>query len=147
MEDNRLNQIQSVMSIITSKDKKTGEKMNRIYFPARTDGFDFDKIKKQYREPTSKEEAEEQKKMKLALQVDDLAHRVDVDAKDDKKRKNKGHDRAAELSNFLGDVADDIRNGTNLSKDSFNLSFDKFVPLRMSSATSPKKFDNSAALS
>ena len=32
MEDNRLNQIQSVMSIITSKDKKTGEKMNRIYF-------------------------------------------------------------------------------------------------------------------
>ena len=84
MEDNRLNQIQSVMSIITSKDKKTGEKMNRIYFPKRTDGFDFDKIKKQYREPTSKEEAEEQKKMKLALQVDDLAHRVDVDAKDDK---------------------------------------------------------------
>ena len=121
MEDNRLNQIQSVMSIITSKDKKTGEKMNRIYFPARTDGFDFDKIKKQYREPTSKEEAEEQKKMKLALQVDDLAHRVDVDAKDDKKRKNKGHDRAAELSNFLGDVADDIRNGTNLSKDKLKL--------------------------
>ena len=121
MEDNRLNQIQSVMSIITSKDKKTGEKMNRIYFPTRTDGFDFDKIKKQYREPTSKEEAEEQKKMKLALQVDDLAHRVDVDAKDDKKRKNKGHDRAAELSNFLGDVADDIRNGTNLSKDKLKL--------------------------
>tara|TARA_B100000085_G_scaffold167239_1_gene152116 strand:+ start:565 stop:2013 length:1449 start_codon:yes stop_codon:yes gene_type:complete len=121
MEDNRLNQIQSVMSIITSKDKKTGEKMNRIYFPKRTDGFDFDKIKKQYREPTSKEEAEEQKKMKLALQVDDLAHRVDVDAKDDKKRKNKGHDRAAELSNFLGDVADDIRNGTNLSKDKLKL--------------------------
>ena len=44
MEDNRMNQIQSVMSIITAKDKKTGDKMNRIYFPARTDGFDFDKI-------------------------------------------------------------------------------------------------------
>lgn len=121
MEDNRMNQIQAVMSIITSKDKKTGEKMNRIYFPARTDGFDFDKIKKQYREPTSKAEAEEQKKMKLALQIDDLSHRVDVDASDDKKRKNKGHDRAAELSNFLGDVADDIRNGTNLSKDKLKL--------------------------
>ena len=121
MEDNRMNQIQSVMIIITAKDKKTGDKMNRIYFPARTDGFDFDKIKKQYVEPRSKDEAEEQKKMKLALQVDDLAHRVDVDAKDDKKRKNKGHDRAAELSNFLGDVADDIRNGTNLSKDKLKL--------------------------
>jgi hypothetical protein len=121
MEDNRMNQIQSVMSIITAKDKKTGEKMNRIYFPARTDGFDFDKIKKQYVDPRSKDEAEEQKKMKLALQIDDLAHRVDVDSKDDKKRKNKGHDRAAELSNFLGDVADDIRNGTNLTQDKLKL--------------------------
>ena len=121
MEDNRMNQIQSVMSIITAKDKKTGDKMNRIYFPARTDGFDFDKIKKQYADPRSKDEAEEQKKMKLALQIDDLAHRVDVDSKDDKKRKNKGHDRAAELSNFLGDVADDIRNGTNLTQDKLKL--------------------------
>jgi phytoene/squalene synthetase len=39
-----------------------------------------------------------------------LADRVDVDTIDDKKRKNKGHDRAAELSNFLRDFGEDVRN-------------------------------------
>ena len=121
VEDNRMNQIQRVMQIITAKDKM-GQKVNRIYFPKDPNAqYDFDKIKNQYAEPRSKEEAEEQKKLKLALSVDDIANRVDVDSTDDKKRKNKGHDRAAELSNFLGDVADDIRNGTNLSKDKLKL--------------------------
>lgn len=46
----------------------------------------------------------------IALQFDDLADRVDVDTIDDKKRKNKGHDRAAELSNFLRDFGEDVRN-------------------------------------
>ena len=49
------------------------------------------------------------KDLMMALQFDDLADRVDVDTIDDKKRKNKGHDRAAELSNFLHDFADEIR--------------------------------------
>ena len=122
MEDNRMNQIQRVMQIITAKDKKTGQKVNRIYFPKDTDAqYDFDKIKNQYAEPRSKEEAEEQKKLKLALSVDDLANRVDVDTTDDKKRKNKGHDRAAELMLFLQDVANEIRDGKTLTKDKLQL--------------------------
>ena len=82
---------------------------------------EIDKIKNQYAEPRSKEEAEEQKKMKLALSVDDIANRVDVDSTDDKKRKNKGHDRAAELSLFLQDIADEIRDGKSLTKDKLQL--------------------------
>ena len=122
MEDNRMNQIQRVMQIITAKDKKTGQKVNRIYFPKDAGAeYDFDKIKNQYAEPRSKEEAEEQKKLKLALSVDDLANRVDVDTTDDKKRKNKGHDRAAELMLFLQDVANEIRDGKTLTKDKLQL--------------------------
>ena len=59
--------------------------------------------------------------MKLALSVDDIANRVDVDSTDDKKRKNKGHDRAAELSLFLQDIADEIRDGKTLTKDKLQL--------------------------
>ena len=121
VEDNRMNQIQRVMQIITAKDKM-GQKVNRIYFPKDPNAqYDFDKIKNQYAEPRSKEEAEEQKKLKLALSVDDIAHRVDVDSTDDKKRKNKGHDRAAELSLFLQDIADEIRDGKTLTKDKLQL--------------------------
>ena len=116
-----MNQIQRVMQIITAKDKM-GQKVNRIYFPKDPNAqYDFDKIKNQYAEPRSKEEAEEQKKLKLALSVDDIANRVDVDSTDDKKRKNKGHDRAAELSLFLQDVADEIRDGKTLTKDKLQL--------------------------
>ena len=121
VEDNRMNQIQRVMQIITAKDKM-GQKVNRIYFPKDPNAqYDFDKIKNQYAEPRSKEEAEEQKKLKLALSVDDIANRVDVDSTDDKKRKNKGHDRAAELSLFLQDIADEIRDGKTLTKDKLKL--------------------------
>ena len=85
------------MQIITAKDKM-GQKVN--HHSKIQCSIWFDKIKNQYAEPRSKEEAEEQKKLKLALSVDDIANRVDVDSTDDKKRKNKGHDRAAELSLF-----------------------------------------------
>ena len=122
MENNRANQVERVKSIIMGKDKKTGENLNRIYFPARQDGYDFDKIKKQYSEPSDKENAAERKMDMIALELDDIAHRVDVDASDDKKRKNKGHDRAAELSNFLSDVAEEIRkNPKGVGKDKIQL--------------------------
>jgi len=133
VEDNRMNQIQRVMQIITAKDKM-GQKVNRIYFPKDPNAqYDFDKIKNQYAEPRSKEEAEEQKKLKLALSVDDIANRVDVDSTDDKKRKNKGHDRAAELSMFLHDVAEEIRkNPAGLNKEKLTLASHL---LKMSKAT------------
>lgn len=118
MENNRANQVARVKEIITAVDKKTGEKKNRIYFPGRTDGYDFDKIKNQYAKPQNAAQAAEQKIMMMALQFDDIADRVDVDTTDDKKRKNKGHDRAAELSNFLNDFARDMReNPKGLDKE------------------------------
>ena len=91
-------------------DKKTGEKKNKISFPARGEVFDMDRVKKQYADPKNSKQAAEQKSLAIALQFDDLADRVDVDTIDDKKRKNKGHDRAAELSNFLRDFGEDVRN-------------------------------------
>ena len=122
MENNRANIVARVKEIITATDKKTGEKKNRIYFPGRTDGYDMDKIKKQYAEPRNAAQAAEQKIMMMALQFDDIADRVDVDTTDDKKRKNKGHDRAAELSNFLHDFANDIRQNPNkLNKEKVQL--------------------------
>jgi len=121
MEDNRMNQIQNVMNIITAKDKE-GNKVNKIYFPKDPSSeFDFEKIKKQYRKPSTPEEAAEQRKLQIGLQLDDLAHRVDVDSSDDGKRKSRGHDRAAELSNFLGDVADEVRAGSKLDKQKMQL--------------------------
>ena len=109
MENNRANQIERVKEIILATDKKTGEKKNKISFPGRSDGYDFEKIKSQYAKPTNAADAAQQKILQMALQFDDLADRVDVDTIDDKKRKNKGHDRAAELSNFLHDFANEMR--------------------------------------
>ena len=109
MENNRANQIERVKEIILATDKKTGEKKNKISFPGRSDGYDFEKIKSQYAKPTNAADAAQQKILQMALQFDDLAERVDVDTIDDKKRKNKGHDRAAELSNFLHDFANEMR--------------------------------------
>lgn len=118
MENNRANQVARVKEIITAVDKKTGEKKNKISFPGRSDGYDFDKIKNQYAKPQNAADAAQQKIMAMALQFDDIADRVDVDTTDDKKRKNKGHDRAAELSNFLHDFANDMReNPKNLNKE------------------------------
>ena len=118
MENNRANQIERVKEIILATDKKTGEKKNKISFPGRADGYDFDKIKNQYAKPTNTADAAQQKIMAMALQFDDIADRVDVDTTDDKKRKNKGHDRAAELSNFLHDFANDMREKPkNLNKE------------------------------
>lgn len=118
MENNRANQVARVKEIILATDKKTGEKKNRIFFPGRSDGYDFDKIKNQYAKPQNAAQAAEQKIMMMALQFDDIADRVDVETTDDKKRKNKGHDRAAELSNFLHDFANDMReNPKNLNKE------------------------------
>lgn len=113
MENNRANQIDRVKEIIMGVDKKTGEKKNKISFPAKSEVFDMDKVKKQYAEPRDAKQAAEQKSLMIALQFDDLADRVDVDTIDDKKRKNKGHDRAAELSNFLRDFGEDVRNNMN----------------------------------
>jgi hypothetical protein len=110
MENNRANQIERVKEIIMGVDKKTGEKKNKISFPARGEVFDMDRVKKQYADPKNSKQAAEQKSLAIALQFDDLADRVDVDTIDDKKRKNKGHDRAAELSNFLRDFGEDVRN-------------------------------------
>lgn len=118
MENNRANQVARVKEIILATDKKTGEKKNRIYFPGRSDGYDFDKIKNQYAKPQNAAQAAQQKIMAMALQFDDIADRVDVDTTDDKKRKNKGHDRAAELSNFLHDFANEMReNPKGLNKE------------------------------
>ena len=118
MENNRANQVARVKEIILATDKKTGEKKNRIFFPGRADGYDFDKIKNQYAKPQNAAQAAEQKIMMMALQFDDIADRVDVETTDDKKRKNKGHDRAAELSNFLHDFANEMReNPKGLNKE------------------------------
>ena len=118
MENNRANQVARVKEIITATDKKTGEKKNKISFPAKGDGFNFNNIKKQYAKPTNAAQAQQQKIDMMSLQFDDLADRVDVDTIDDKKRKNKGHDRAAELSNFLRDFGDEIRaNPKGLNKE------------------------------
>ena len=118
MENNRANQVARVKEIILATDKKTGEKKNKISFPGRSDGYDFDKIKNQYAKPQNAADAAQQKIMAMALQFDDIADRVDVDTTDDKKRKNKGHDRAAELSNFLHDFANAMReNPKNLNKE------------------------------
>ena len=118
MENNRANQVARVKEIITAVDKKTGEKKNKISFPAKGDGFNFDSIKRQYAKPTNAAQAQQQKIDMMSLQFDDLADRVDVDTIDDKKRKNKGHDRAAELSNFLRDFGEEIRtNAKGLNKE------------------------------
>lgn len=97
---NRGDQIQKIMGIITAKDGK-GNKVNKISFPNRG-SYDFSNIKKQYQQDKGSQYA------KLAAAYEDLASRVDVDAADDKVRKNKGHDRAAVISLFLADIAEKL---------------------------------------
>ena len=46
----------------------------------------------------------------MAQQFNDLAETVDVDTTEDTRRKNKGHDRAAQLSSFLNNFATSMRN-------------------------------------
>jgi hypothetical protein len=152
MENNRANQVARVKEIITAVDKKTGEKKNKISFPTKGDGFNFDSIKRQYAKPTNAKQAQQQKIDMMSLQFDDLADRVDVDTTDDKKRKNKGHDRAAELSNFLRDFGEEIRtNAKGLNKEKVALAG---MLLKMSKTqtedvhetkTVEEKFDNMLA--
>lgn len=97
---NRTGQIEKVMSIITAKDRD-GNKVNTISFPNRG-SYDFANIKKQYQGDKGSQYA------KVAAAYEDLASRVDVDSADDKKRKNKGHDRAAIISLFLADIAEKL---------------------------------------
>ena len=108
--------------------------------------FDYDKLKTQYAEPKSPKEAQERKLDMMSLQFEDLADRIDVETTDDKKRKNKGHDRAAELSNFLRDFSAEIStNAKNLDKQKITLAGHL---LKMSKQTAEavttieEKFDN-----
>lgn len=97
---NRGNQIEKVMGIIMAKDAE-GNKVNTISFPNRS-SYDFANIKKQYQDDKGSQYA------KIAAAYEDLASRVDVDSTDDKKRKNKGHDRAAIISLFLADISEKL---------------------------------------
>ena len=107
-ENRRAGLADRVKKIITMKDKD-GNLVNTITFPKTATAFDMDKIKNQYRDPKNDAEARQQKFDKFAAEIADLSDRVIVDSSDDKKRKNKGHDRAAEIAMFLGDVAEKIR--------------------------------------
>ena len=110
MENRRDNQTARVKEIMTAVVKKTGERMNKITFGApSSSSYDYAQIKKQFAEPRTPEEAAQLKINKIAMTFDDLADRIEVDTLDDKKGKKKGHDRAAELSFFLTDIANDIR--------------------------------------
>ena len=109
LENRRTNQVDRVKEIISAREKKTDEIINKISFGGPRDGYDYEQIKKQYIEPRTPEEATQKKIDMIAMTFDDLADRVDVDTLDDKTTKKKGHDRAAELSFFLTDIANDIR--------------------------------------
>jgi len=110
MTDRRDNQTARVKEIMTATVKKTGERVNTITFGEPSNpSYDYDKIKKQFAEPRTPEEAAEHKISKIALTFDGLADTVTVDTLNDKGPKKKGHDLAAELSFFLTDIADEIR--------------------------------------
>jgi hypothetical protein len=109
-ENRRAGLLDRVKKIITMKDSE-GNLVNTITFPKTATAFDMDKIKNQYRDPKNDAEARQQKFDKFAAEISDLSDRVIVDSSDDKKRKSKGHDRAAEIAMFLTDVAEKI--GTN----------------------------------
>ena len=110
MTDRRDNQTARVKEIMTAIVKKTGERVNTITFGEPSNpSYDYDKIKKQFAEPRTPEEAAEHKISKIALTFDGLADTVSVDTLNDKGPKKKGHDLAAELSFFLTDIADAIR--------------------------------------
>jgi hypothetical protein len=106
-ESNRANQIQNILQIITAK-SPDGQKQNVISFN-KSAKYDFDKIKKQYTGAAAGHD-------KIAGTLEDLASRVDVDSTDDKKRKNKGHDRAAMISLFLNDIAEKVRSNPKAIK-------------------------------
>ena len=115
----RDNQTERVKEIMTATVKKTGERVNTITFgePSNPE-YDYDKIKTQFAEPRTPEQAAEQKISKIAMTFDGLADTVTVDTLLDKKGKKKGHDLAAELSFFLTDIADAIRsNPRGISKE------------------------------
>jgi hypothetical protein len=109
MENRRLNQVDRVKELISARTKKTDEIINVISFGAPKGDYDYEQIKKQYAEPRTPEEVAQRKIDMIAMTFDDLADRIEVDTLDDKKGKKKGHDRAAELSFFLTDIANDIR--------------------------------------
>jgi len=115
----RDNQTERVKEIISATVRKTGERVNTITFgePSNPE-YDYDKIKKQFAEPRTPEQAAEQKISKIAMTFDGLADTVTVDTLKDKGAKKKGHDLAAELSFFLTDIADAIRsNPRGISKE------------------------------
>ena len=109
LQNRRLNQVDRVREIISARTKKTDEIINVISFGAPKGDYDYEQIKKQYAEPRTPEEAAQKKIDMIAMTFDDLADRIEVDTLDDKNKKKKGHDRAAELSFFLTDIANDIR--------------------------------------
>ena len=118
MENRRLNQVDRVKEIISARDKKTDEIINVISFGGPRDGYDYEQIKKQYAEPRTPEEAVQKKIDMIAMTFDALSDRVVVDTLEDKNKKKKGHDLAAELSFFLTDIANDIRkNPRNVDKE------------------------------
>ena len=115
----RDNQTERVKEIMSATVRKTGERVNTITFgePSNPE-YDYDKIKKQFAEPRTPEQAAEQKISKIAMTFDGLADTVTVDTLKDKGTKKKGHDLAAELSFFLTDIADAIRsNPRGISKE------------------------------
>ena len=115
----RDNQTARVKEIMSATVRKTGERVNTITFgePSNPE-YDYDKIKKQFAEPRTPEQAAEQKISKIAMTFDGLADTVTVDTLKDKGAKKKGHDLAAELSFFLTDIADAIRsNPRGISKE------------------------------
>ena len=136
LENRRLNQVDRVKEIISARTKKTDEIINVISFGGPRDGYDYEQIKKQYAEPRTPEEATQKKIDMIAMTFDDLADRVDVDTLDDKTTKKKGHDRAAELSFFLTDIANDIRkNPAGVDKEELKVAGHL---LKMSKATVEK---------
>jgi len=118
-ENRRDGQTARIKEIMTATVKKTGERINTITFGAPSNqSYDYDKIKKQFAEPRTPEEAAQLKINKIAMTFDDLADRVQVDTLLDKKGKKKGHDLAAEVSFFLTDIADAVRsNPRGISKE------------------------------
>ena len=118
-ENRRDGQTDRIKEIMTQTVKKTGERVNKISFgPPSSENYDYSKIKNQFAEPRTPEEAAQLKINKIAMSFDDLADRVVVDTLLDKKGKKKGHDLAAEVSFFLTDIADAVRsNPRGISKE------------------------------
>jgi hypothetical protein len=98
-ENNRAVQTQRVASIIESE-------TNTISFRQKSvEAVEVGAVKK-----TDEEVLPESKLETMAQQFNDLAETVDVDTTEDTRRKNKGHDRAAQLSSFLNNFATSMRN-------------------------------------